>query len=516
MASDTRTAQLSFPVDKLPVLDLFVIGGGINGAGIACDAAGRGLSVGLCEMGDFAGATSSASSKLIHGGLRYLEYYEFRLVREALAEREVLLRKAPHIIWPLRFVLPHEPHLRPAWMIRVGLFLYDRLGGRMSLPRSSGVDLHRSPFGTGLDRRYRKGFVYSDCWVDDARLVIFNLKAAQERGARIFARHRCVGARREEGIWRITLEESGGTRITVRAHGLVNAAGPWVADMFDVMDGVSSGKHVRLIKGSHIVVPRRHEGEHAFILQNKDGRVVFVIPYEQNYTLIGTTDIPYEGDPAQVHISAEEIDYLCAVASDYLAAPVGPQDVIWSYAGVRPLFDDGSDNPSAVTRDYVLDVDEANGKMPLLSVFGGKITTYRRLAEHALDKLKPFYPRMGPAWTHRAALPGGDLAAADFDSFLVHLRRDFPELPPEYLHILARRHGSLTRHVLVGVRRVDDLGEHFGAHLYAREVAYLMAEEWAVTAEDVLYRRTKEGLHMEESQRQAVTAWMEARRRNEP
>ncbi len=495
--------------------DLFVVGGGINGAGIANDAAGRGLAVGLCEMADFASATSSASTKLIHGGLRYLEYYEFRLVRESLAEREVLLRKAPHIIWPLRFVLPHEPHLRPSWMIRIGLFLYDHIGGRMSLPRSRAVRLAGTEWGVGLAPRYRKGFVYSDCWVDDARLVIFNLMQARERGAVVLPRTQCVAARRDGDLWRVALRDRlTGQDSEVFARGLVNAAGPWVRHLFEALQGVKPGNKVRLVKGSHIVVPRQHAGEHAFILQNRDNRIVFVIPYQNDYTLIGTTDVPYDGDPRDVKIADQEIDYLCAIASDYLAKPVTPAEVVWTYSGVRPLYDDGSDNPSAVTRDYVFELDAPEQKLPLLSVYGGKITTYRELAERALHRLKPFYPAMGPDWTARGPLPGGDLGLT-FEAFAGSLASRYPGLDPAYLQALARRHGSHVERILQDAHRPEDLGRHFGAQLYEREVEWLMREEWAIAADDVLWRRTKEGLRLDRAQQLALAAWMEAHRRND-
>lgn len=494
--------------------DLFVVGGGINGAGIANDAAGRGLKVGLCEMADFAGATSSASTKLVHGGLRYLEYYEFRLVREALAEREVLLRKAPHIIWPLRFVLPHEPHLRPAWMIRIGLFLYDHIGGRMSLPKSQGVRLAGTGWGAGLASRYTRGFVYSDCWVDDARLVVLNLMQARDKGAAILARTQCMDARRENGLWRIVLRElQAGRDFEVFARGMVNAAGPWVRRLFDRLPGVRDGANVRLVKGSHIVVPRRHAGEHAYILQNRDNRIVFVIPYERDFSLIGTTDVPYEGEPRDVKIAPAEIDYLCAIASEYLERPVTPQEVVWTYSGVRPLYDDGSTDPSAVTRDYTFELDAPGDALPLLSIYGGKITTYRELAERALHKLKPFYPAMGPDWTADGPLPGGDLGLP-FDAFVGELEARHPALEPDTVRAIARRHGSHARRILDGVARPEDLGRHFGAHLYEREVAWLMREEWAVDPQDVLWRRTKEGLHMSEAQRADLAEWMATRRRN--
>jgi glycerol-3-phosphate dehydrogenase len=504
------------------MLDLFVIGGGINGAGIACDAVGRGLTVGLCEQQDFAGATSSSSSKLIHGGLRYLEHYEFRLVREALQEREILLAKLPHISWPLDFVLPHEPHLRPRWMLRIGLFLYDHLGGRMTLPKSKGVKLQGTRWGSGLKPQFVNGFVYSDGWVDDARLVIGNLKSAHNRGARIYSRWRCVAAARDgEGAgrhWTVELEEVGsGARETVRARGLVNAAGPWVKAMLDGVAHEPTTKRVRLIKGSHIVVPRLHEGEHAYILQNRDNRIVFVLPYEEQWSLIGTTDVAFEGDPTHVSISEDETKYLCAIANDYLAKPVSPADVVWSYSGVRPLFDDGDDDPSAVTRDYKLDVADDGGKAPLLSVFGGKITTYRRLAEHALEDLNKYFPRMAGPWTANEPLPDGEIPHGDFDTFFDQgLCRVFPNMPRDLLRALARRHGTGVEAMLGDARTPADLGRHFGGRLYEREVEHLMREEWAREADDVLWRRTKEGLRLDAGQKQALADWMAARRRNTP
>lgn len=480
--------------------DLLVIGGGINGAGIARDAAGRGLRVLLAEKNDLAGATSSASSKLIHGGLRYLEHYEFRLVREALGERDVLLQNAPHIIWPLRFVLPHVGGLRPVWMIRAGLWLYDHLGwspGRKSaLPRSHAVDLPNSPYGKGLRGDIRTGFVYSDCWVDDARLVVLNARDAADRGASVLVRTSVVSARRRDGLWHARLTAHDGRSIDVRSRAVVNAAGPWVREVLGGGLGINVRPNVRLVKGSHIVVPRQYPGEHAFILQNDDRRVVFMIPYEGRFTLIGTTDVPYTDDPAKVAIAPEEIDYLCRAANRYLARSISPADVVWSYAGVRPLYDDGSADASAVTRDYVLDLDGTPDNPPVLSVFGGKITTYRRLAEHALEKLAPFFPAMKPAWTSSTPLPGGDLPGADFDAFLSAQARRYPWLPAEHLRALAHRHGSRIERILGGAQGIADLGPHFGAGLYGREVDLFVREEWAASAHDVLFRRTKLGLHL--------------------
>ncbi|MDP2374536.1 glycerol-3-phosphate dehydrogenase [Reyranella sp.] len=495
-------------------LDLFVVGGGINGAGIACDAVGRTLTVGLCEMNDFASATSSASSKLIHGGLRYLEHYEFRLVREALMEREVLLAKAPHLAFPLRFVLPHEPHLRPRWMLRLGLFLYDHLDWHMTLPKSQAVDLPASKYGEGLKPSFKKGFVYSDAWVDDARLVISNLKSAREMGARIFSRHRCTSARRSDDgkLWHIELAGPNGATVHLKARGLVNAAGPWVKHFLDEQTPIRTNKRVRLIKGSHIVVPRLYEGNHAFILQNSDNRIVFVIPYERDFSVIGTTDIPSEFGEKPV-CTPEEIAYLCEIAGHYMQKPVTPADVVWTYSGVRPLFDDGDDDPSAVTRDYHLEVDAPEGAAPLLSVFGGKITTYRRLAEHALADLSRYYPHMGNVWTATRPVFDGELADAPtfeeaFDRFVDGAAQTRPGLPKELVRILARRHGAGLDELLEKVKTVADLGRHFGGHLYEVEVRYLIRDEWAVEPEDVLWRRTKEGLHMTAAERDAFARWM--------
>jgi glycerol-3-phosphate dehydrogenase len=510
-------------MDEKP-LDLFVVGGGINGAGIACDAAGRTLKVGLCEMNDFASATSSASTKLIHGGLRYLEQYEFRLVREALKEREVLLAKAPQISWPLRFVLPHEPHLRPRWLLRLGLFLYDHLDWHMTLPKSESVDFAHSKYGVGLKPGFKNGFVYSDAWVDDARMVICNLKSARNMGAQIFARHRCVSARRtaDGKLWDIGLAAPDGRTVRLQARGLVNAAGPWVKHFLDVQTEIKTPKRVRLIKGSHIVVPRLHEGSHAFILQNKDNRIVFVIPYEREYSLIGTTDIAVDSSEKPA-CTQEEISYLCEIASHYMAKRVAPADVVWTYSGVRPLFDDGDDNPSAVTRDYHLEVDApptaTGAAAPILSVFGGKITTYRKLAEHALEDLRKFYPSMGGAWTAHKPVADGEMADAPtfeeaFDRFVNGAAAAKPGLPKALVRVLARRHGTGLDDLLEDVKTVADLGQCFGGHLYEAEVRYLIREEWAVEPEDVLWRRTKEGLALTDAQRTAFAEWMKSTRPN--
>ena len=493
------------------IYDLAVIGGGINGAGIARDAAGRGLSVLLVEKDDLASHTSSWSSKLIHGGLRYLEHYEFRLVAESLSEREVLLSIAPHIIEPLQFVLPHEPHLRPAWMIRCGLFLYDHIGGRKTLPSSFGVQLGTSRWGAGLKDRFRKGFVYSDARVDDARLVVLNAISARDLGADVRVRTRLAAARREGDLWRATLVDAAGRHQDVRARVLVNAAGPWVKHLLDEISPGSIRAAVRHVKGSHIIVPRVHAEPHAYILQNSDQRIVFIIPFEQNFSLIGTTDVPV-ADYEAPSISTDEIDYLRSIANAYLAREIAASDIVWTYSGVRPLYDDGSEDPSAITRDYVLKLDAAAGRAALLSIFGGKITTYRKLAEQALIQLRPFFPQMRAAWTHARPLPGGDLPPGGLAAYERALAERYAELPASLLAALARRHGSRAPRVLADARVPADLGAHFGHTLYAAEVDYLVAQEWAIEADDVLWRRTKCGLHMSADERSAVAAYLRARR----
>ena len=476
--------------------DLLVVGGGINGTGIARDAAGRGLSVLLAEKDDLASATSSWSSKLIHGGLRYLELYEFRLVAEALAEREVLLRVAAHLVWPARFVMPHVPELRPRWMIGAGLFLYDHLSRRTSLPASKAVRLDVPPYNAGLQPQFRHGFLYSDCRVDDARLVVANAMDARARGARVLTRNACVSARREQGGWLATL--ASGER--VRARAIVNAAGPWVKSVLNGRLQQPSRDAIRLVKGSHIVLPKLYEGEHAFILQNDDRRVIFMIPYGDLHTLVGTTDVPVQDEDARPEASAEEIAYLCRGVNRYLARATRPEEVVWKFAGVRPLYDDGSADPSAVTRDYTLRVDDEAGGAPVLSVFGGKITTYRRLAEQALDRLAPYFPGLKPAWTHRAPLSGSDFGGMP----RVEARDAFfachPQIPEATLRPIFRRHGTHAQAVVGD----GDLGEDFGAGLTEREVRYFVEQEWAQTAEDVLWRRTKTGLLMTPAQRERV------------
>jgi len=493
-----------------PHYDLAIVGAGINGAGIARDAAGRGLRVLLVEQGDIAGATSQWSTKLIHGGLRYLEQFEFRLVRESLAEREVLLHSAPHLVQPLAFVLPHEPHLRPAWMIRVGMFLYDHLGRRETLPGSFGVDLRGGKWGAGLKPRFRRGFVYADARVDDARLVVQNVMAARAQGAEVRVRTALTAAKREGDHWRATLSGATGDE-EVTAKAIVNAAGPWVKRVRDTVSHSPARENVRHVKGSHIVVPRVHAEEHAYILQNADKRIVFVIPYLDRYSLIGTTDVPVDAfeDP---RITPEEINYLLALANTYLARPLTAADIVWTFSGVRPLYDDGAADPSSITRDYVFRTDtggQGEGA-PVLSIFGGKLTTYRKLAEHALSELGAYLPPMGPAWTLNRPLPGGDLPPGGLDGWIAELARRHPALPRPLLRGLAHRHGTLAVAILRQAKAPADLGEDFGEGLTAAEVDYLVREEWARTGDDVLWRRTKCGLGMSAAQRERVAAYVAA------
>ncbi|MDP5306062.1 glycerol-3-phosphate dehydrogenase [Paracoccus spongiarum] len=489
------------------MIDLFVIGGGINGAGVARDAAGRGLKVVLCEKDDLAEGTSSRSGKLVHGGLRYLEYYEFRLVREALIEREVLLRAAPHIIWPMRFVLPHSPQDRPAWLVRLGLFLYDNLGGRKKLPGTRTLDLTRDPEGTPLLDQYVKGFEYSDCWVDDARLVVLNALDAAEKGAEVLTRSPCVSARREEGAWTVeTRNETTGETRRFRARCLVNCAGPWVSDFITRVAGANSTRNVRLVKGSHIIVPKWWAGSHAYLVQNHDKRVIFINPYEGDKALIGTTDIAYEGRAEDVAADEAEIDYLLAAVNRYFKEKLRRSDVLHTFSGVRPLFDDGKGNPSAVTRDYVFDLDQTGGA-PLLNVFGGKITTFRELAERGMHRLQEVFPQMGPDWTETAPLPGGEIANADYEGFANLLRDQHPWMPRRLVHHYGRLYGARTSDVIGGAASLADLGRHFGGQLYEAEVRYLVAREWAQRPQDILWRRTKHYLHLSDAERQAFTDW---------
>ncbi len=489
--------------------DILIVGGGINGCGIARDAAGRGFSVYLCEMNDLASGTSCAATKLIHGGLRYLEHYEFRLVRELLLERETLWRIAPHIIWPLRFVLPHHAGLRPAWLLRLGLFVYDHLGGRKLLPPTRTLDLRSDPAGRPLKGEFRKAFEYSDCWVDDSRLVVLNARDAADKGAHIETRMRCVAARREAGFWRVTLRDEVTTRVQeVTASLLVNAAGPWVSHVLSKVIGQNDSATVRLVKGSHMVVPRLYEHDRCYIFQNADGRIIFAIPYERDYTLIGTTDIDYEGDPGDVTASDAEIDYLCAAASEYFKSPVTRDQMVWSYAGVRPLYDDGAGSAQEATRDYVLRLQNPEGEQPLVNIFGGKITTFRRLSESVMKMVEKTLGKRGPQWTASAKLPGGDFPMTGFSAFCAQLGKQFPFLNADHVYRLARAYGTDTRTILAGVDNVAGLGRHFGGTLYEAEVRYLMKAEWARTAEDVLWRRSKLGLRLNQDQVAALTLWM--------
>lgn len=491
-------------------VDLLVIGGGVNGVGVARDAAGRGLSVLLCEQGDLAIGTSSASSKLIHGGLRYLEQYEFRLVREALAEREVLLGIAPHVVWPLRFVLPHDRMLRPVWMIRTGLFLYDHLSGRQRLAGSRGLRLPGKPEGAPLAPHLRRGFEYWDCWVDDSRLVALNAVDAAERGATILTRTRFISARREEGVWNATLQDTlTGEKRQVRARALVNAAGPWIMQVLQQGFARRDYRNLTLVKGSHIVVPRLHPGDHAYILQHTDRRVVFIIPFLERFSLIGTTDLPFVGDPADAHCSPGEVAYLCEAVNRYLSSPVQPQDVVWSYAGVRPLYNDASADPSEVSREYVLELDGSPGQPPLLSLIGGKITAYRQVAERALDKLRPWFPGLAASWSGGTPLPGGDLPGGDVEAYVADLHACRPWLPDDLARRLVRAYGTRAERLLDDAKDLEGLGHPFGGGLYEREVRYLAEVEWARSAEDVLWRRSKLGLFLTPYEARALAQWME-------
>jgi glycerol-3-phosphate dehydrogenase len=497
------------------IYDLAIIGGGVNGCGIARDAAGRGNSVFLCEMNDLASGTSSWSTKLVHGGLRYLEYYEFRLVREALIEREILWKIAPHIIRPLRFVLPHHAGLRPAWFLRLGLFLYDHLGGRKLLPPTRSVDLAADEVGKPLvPGRYARGFEYSDCFVDDARLVVLTARDAANRGAEIRTRTRAAAIRQNDGIWHVTVEHTPtGARETIKARALVNAGGPWVEDVLTRGAGVNAKAKVRLVQGSHIVVRKLYDHDRAYIFQNADGRIIFAIPYQDDFTLIGTTDRDYHGDPAKVKATPEEISYLCAAIGEYLAKPVKPEDVVWSYSGVRPLYDDGASDAKAATRDYVFELDTPGG-VPLLSIYGGKITTYRRLAEEALERLAPYLrsAKAKQGWTGKAALPGGDFAVSGVPALTADLRKTYPFLTDVHANRLAHAYGTRAAKMLGNAASLADLGHGFGATLTEREVRYLMAEEWAVTAEDIVWRRSKLGLRLSLAEIAALDDWITANR----
>ncbi|MFD1911132.1 glycerol-3-phosphate dehydrogenase [Halodurantibacterium flavum] len=517
-----------------PVHDLLIIGGGINGCGIARDAAGRGLSVVLCEKGDLAGATSSASTKLFHGGLRYLEYFEFRLVREALIEREILLRAMPHISWPMRFVLPYHQDMRfesdtptskllsflmpwmrgrrPGWLIRLGLFLYDNLGARKILPGTSTRMLRGTAEGAPLQDRFVKAYEYSDCWVEDSRLVVLNARDAKARGAQIHTRTEVVSATVENGIWHVTVSNEGQTR-TVRAKMLVNAAGPWVGDVIHGKLRLNSRENVRLVRGSHIVTRKLYDHDKCYFFQGSDGRIIFAIPYEQDFTLIGTTDAEHD-DPAHApECTEEERDYLCRFASQYFARPVTKEDVVWTYSGVRPLYDDGASSATAATRDYTLRIDRSAGA-PVLNIFGGKITTYRRLAEAALDQIGTVLPVAKGKWTAGEALPGGDFVHDGGPALVGGLLADYPFLTEFWARRLVRAYGTEARAILGDARNAADLGQDFGATLTAAEVSWLMTHEFARSAEDVIWRRSKLGLRLTQDQVAGLEDWM-ARNVNE-
>ncbi|RQT56151.1 glycerol-3-phosphate dehydrogenase [Burkholderia cepacia] len=490
--------------------DLLVVGGGINGAGIARDAAGRGLSVLLCEQDDLASHTSSCSTKLIHGGLRYLEYNEFGLVRKALQERETLLRAAPHIMGPLRFVMPHMPNLRPAWLIRLGLFLYDHLAKRELLPGSRGIDMRRHAAGAPLIDSIKRGFVYSDGWVDDARLVVLNALDAKERGAEILTRTKLVSAERRGDEWEARLQNADGSIRVVHARAIANAAGPWVGELLHGALGRGAHHSVRLVKGSHIVTRRLFDHDHAYIFQNPDKRIIFAIPYEHDFTLIGTTDVEYTSDPAKVAIDRDETQYLCDSINRYFKRKISPADVHWTYSGVRPLLEDeNAANASAVTRDYRLEMDEGAGA-PLLSVFGGKITTFRKLAEEAGDMLSRALGRDAKTWTAGVALPGGDIANAKFDVFAAAFAKRHPWLPAALARRYARAYGTRAERVIDGAKSLADLGTEIAPGIHDAELRYLRDVEWATCAQDVLWRRSKLGLHVAPGTLDAVTAAIDA------
>ncbi len=528
MTSDHSANRIA---DQDGIADVFIIGGGINGCGIARDAAGRGLNVVLAEQGDLGHATSSASTKLFHGGLRYLEYFEFRLVRESLEERETLLRAMPHISWPMRFVLPYSSDMRfetttpasrlvttfmpwikgrrPAWMIRMGLFLYDNLGGRKILPGTRKIDLTRDPLGKPLKPGYKLGYEYSDCWVQDSRLVVLNARDAVARGAHILPRTRVTSARRVGDHWQIETE-SAGHIATHRAKVLINAAGPWVGDVIHDLIGLETRDNVRLVRGSHIVVPKLYDHDRCYFFQGTDGRIIFAIPYEQDFTLIGTTDKDHSSAEIAPRCTEEERDYLCAFASEYFAKPVLPEDVVWSYSGVRPLYDDGASSATAATRDYVLRLDQKGA--PVLNVFGGKITTYRRLAESALDEIAPFFPDLTGKWTAGVALPGGDFPVDGVGQLTTRLRETYPFLSARLAQRLIRTYGTEAFAVLGDAQSAADLGPDFGEGLSARELDWMIAKEYVQTGEDALWRRTRLGLHLTVEARDAVEDYIRSAR----
>ena len=490
--------------------DIFVIGGGINGCGIARDAVGRGYSVRLAEMNDLASGTSSCSSKLIHGGLRYLEYYEFRLVRESLGEREVLLKMAPHIIWPMRFVLPHHSGLRPAWLLRMGLFLYDHIGKRKLLPGTKQINLKTALAGKPLKPMFSKGFEYSDCWVNDARLVVLNAKDAKERGAKIETRTKVISATRENDYWSIKTENlNTGKKVTHKARLIVNAAGPWVDKVLNESFESNQSKNVRLVQGSHVVVPKMHDHDRAYIFQNADDRIIFALPYEQDFTLIGTTDQDYQGDPSNVKITDSEISYLCSAASEYFEKPVKVDDVVWSYSGVRPLYDDGASAAQEATREYILRVDGEGAEPRVVNVFGGKITTYRKLAESMLVKIEAILGQRKGAWTIGSRLTGGDFEVTDYDALVTKLRAEFDFLELTLAQRLIRSYGTHAWNILEGAADLKDMGRNFGGSLTEREVEHLIQYEWAESAEDVVWRRSKLGIRLSEKEIMTLEKWMQ-------
>lgn len=513
------------------IVDLFVIGGGINGCGIARDAVGRGLSVTLAEMNDLASATSSASTKLFHGGLRYLEFFEVRLVREALKERETLLKAMPHISWPMRFVLPYHKDMRfegdtptsrilnvvmpwmkgrrPAWLIRFGLFLYDNLGGRKILPGTTTVDLSTDPVGRPLQDRFAKAYEYSDCWIEDSRLVVLNAKDAARRGATILPRTRVTLAERIDDIWQVTTQDqdSGETHVT-RARMLVNAGGPWVEDIIRNTARINSSEGVRLVRGSHIVTRKLFDHDKCYFFQGEDGRIIFAIPYETDFTLIGTTDADHADASIAPECTPEEAEYLRSFASGYFKTPINADDIVWTYSGVRPLYDDGATSATAATRDYVLKVDQANGAAPLLNIFGGKITTYRKLAEHALGKITPFFPKAGTDWTAGVSLPGGDFPVDGVDDLITAMRQSYPFLDAFWARRLVKAYGTDAAVLLGDAASVADLGESFAATLTEREIVWLMEHEFARTAEDVVWRRSRLGLRMTAADIDTLETWM--------
>ena len=497
--------------DMDEIADIFIVGGGINGTGIARDAAGRGLKVMLAEKDDLASHTSSASSKLIHGGLRYLEHYEFRLVRESLRERELLMKSAPHLISPLRFILPHHKAMRPAFILRLGLFLYDHIGGRKLLPATITRKLKKHPVGKPLKDHFSKGFEYSDCRVDDARLVLHAAIDAADRGAEILTQTEVISTARKDGLWTINTRNASGAENQYRARALVNAAGPWVDHIEDVTRPMpNSKKQIRMVKGSHIIVPKLYQGEQAYTFQNDDNRVIFAIPYEGKYTLIGTTDVPFEEDANHVSITTDESQYLCDVVSRYFTKKVETKDIIWSYSGVRPLVDDGSENASNATRDYVLELDTKEDA-PILSIYGGKITTFRRLAEDAMATLQPFLKFTAHGWTATAHLPGGEMAYKGLQAFTKEMQNRYPWLPEARLARMVRAYGTRLEALLGNASCDADLGKHFGAGLYEAELNHMRTKEWAMNADDALWRRSKLGLHMTDTEHNSVDKWFKAR-----